>query len=362
MKKLCCLLVVLFSIASSAQEKRFEISLKNKKDKPLLYFDFYVDKVYDKRQMRDNIGTVQTGVVNSKKLANLEGGFDSAMSEYLMKVLPKKDGARKISLCFYELFVGEETNYEANEETGIATAVVDFVEEKNGQLFTIGRFAETVKGKGMDVTGKHDERIKEVLKRCFNAFNNSQGSKELQLAFHPNLPEVIASPGLPKKGVYISFSDALEGAAAETEFYFEVRNDRYTLFSEPARTPMAGYYGFSDGAVFYLNLGKFSGDNFFYEAHAAGDKWVVQIPNRDKALLEAIARTDRFGGIWLDAIPDQVVVLIDRYSGKIEPANDGDVREMIAVFPDLLKEYSETDGKYEARWKILQKYYEKNKK
>ncbi|RZJ63217.1 MAG: hypothetical protein EOO50_17380, partial [Flavobacterium sp.] len=348
MGKILCFWIALLPILSSGQEKRYEISLKDKKDQSLAYFDFYVDKVYDKRQMRDNIGTVQTGVANTKKLADLEGGFVTSMTEYLMKVLPKRDGARKISLCFYELFVGEETNYEENEEIGIATAVVDFVEEKNGQLLTVGRFAETVKGRSADVTGKHDERIKEVLKRCFNAFNNIQGSKESQIAFNPNLPEVKASPGLPKKGVYISFADALEGTPSATEFFFSQKDERYMLFSEPARMPLAGYYGFSDGSVFYLNLGKYSGDNFFYESHAAGDKWVVQIPNRDKDLLAAIARTDRFGGIWIDAIPDQVVVLVDRYSGKVEPANDGDVRRMIAAFPDLLKEYSATDGKYEA--------------
>lgn len=91
------LLLLLFPMLMVGQKQdRFLISLKDKKDKPMPYFNFYFDKVYDKRQIRDIIGTIQKGIANSRKLADIDKPLADAFGEYFGKVLPQKEGARKL--------------------------------------------------------------------------------------------------------------------------------------------------------------------------------------------------------------------------------------------------------------------------
>lgn len=346
------------------KQDRFLISLKDKKDKPMPYFNFYFDKVYDKRQIRDNIGTIQKGIANSRKLADLDKPLADAFGEYFGKVLPQKEGARKLSICFYDLFVGEQTDYAGNEETGLAVVVVDFVEEKDGKLYTIGRFAETARGKsGWDITASHDDRIKEAMVRCFNAFNNLDKEKELRLTFDPVIPTAALGSENPAKGIYISFADALNSNPADTEFYTEEKDGKFLLFSEPRRVPLNGYYGFSDGKDFYINLGKYAGDNLFYRAEVIGPKYFVFMPNRSKELLVRIAPVVLVGGAELaDAvIDDEIPVIVDRVSGEMQVIDEAQMKKILTAEPEIWENYKKSPRDIPARKAALKELYEKMK-
>ncbi|NMH27080.1 hypothetical protein [Flavobacterium silvaticum] len=360
------LLLLLPVMTMGQNSDRFLISLKDKKDKPMAYFNFYIDKVYDKRQMQDNIGTIQKGIANSRQLANFDKPLPEAFGNYFSVVLPKKEGARKLSICFYDLFVGEKTDYAGNEETGLAVAVVDFIEERDGKPVTVGRFSETAHGKsGWDITSTHDDRIKEVMQRCFNAFNNLGSEQELNIPFDPLVPQVIKSIEIPPKGIYISFADALNGNPTETEFYASENEGRFLLFSQPMRTPVNGYYGFSDGQGFYLNLGKYAGDNFYYRAEIVGPKYLVFIPNRDKELFMRIAPIVLgFSGpaIADAAISDTIPVLIDRLTGQLTMMDDSQLKRLLMPYPEIWTKFEKGPRGMSERKTALQAYFEKVKK
>ena len=71
MNKLLTFLFLAVSTVVFSQNKLdyHKISLKDKNDRAL-EFNFYIENVYDERQFKENIGTVQKGGFNRKVLAN----------------------------------------------------------------------------------------------------------------------------------------------------------------------------------------------------------------------------------------------------------------------------------------------------
>ncbi|MFV8325033.1 hypothetical protein [Flavobacterium sp. ZS1P14] len=156
MNKLLILFFVAFTAVVFSQNKTeyHTISLKDKNDKTS-GFNFYVENVYDGRQFKENIGTVQKGGFNRKVLANFEKALTEEFFDYLAVICPKQENKPKISIRINDLYVSELTR--AMSETGYATVVIDIIESKGGTDYVVGTYTASAESNGMDVTNKHDE-------------------------------------------------------------------------------------------------------------------------------------------------------------------------------------------------------------
>ena len=252
--KLTLLLVVFTTTLFSQTNIEFhKISLKDINDVALGY-NFYVDNVIDGRQFKENVGTVQKGAFNRKVLANFETSLVEELKNYLEVICPKDENKAKISIRINDLYVSELTR--AFSETGYSTIVVDIIEIKEGKSYIVGTYNASTESNGMDVTNKHDERIKTVVLQCLNDYVKTPDKDKTAI-----IVESMGSfegkkvLGVPNKGIYLSYSDVLHGKPIDYN-NFEISNkyDKFYLLNKSSNVKEMNYYGFSDGETFYINV------------------------------------------------------------------------------------------------------------
>lgn len=109
MKKIAIGFCFFFCAISFAQEKKVHlISLANEKN-TAIDCDFYIEKIYDGRQVKENIGTVYVSLFNSKVSANFEKPLTDELQSLLAVLYPKKESKRAISIRINELYVTESS-------------------------------------------------------------------------------------------------------------------------------------------------------------------------------------------------------------------------------------------------------------
>nr|WP_309759109.1 DUF6563 family protein [Flavobacterium sp.] len=335
------------------------ISLKDKSDKAL-GFDFYVEKVYDGRQFKENIGTVQKGGFNRKVLANFEKSLSEEFFDYLSIICPKDEKKPKISIRVNDLFISELTR--AMSETGYATIEIDVIESKEGTDYIVGSYIATTESNGMDVTGKHDERLKKVLQECLTNYLKTNVSEKTKVAFEvdQNIKNKTIV-NLPPKGVYLTYLDVLNGKPND-DANFEIVNkkERFYLLNKVTRSEEMNYYGFSDGENFYINVSKYASSRYYSKTEIINSKYfienVIYNPNN------AIAMGAMFGLIGVaiaSASSDSSIpMLIDCYTGQPSFLSNGEMKAMLSSYPELLQEYKNSDKSSYAKKNILKKLYQ----
>ncbi|MFV5698262.1 hypothetical protein ACM55H_07805 [Flavobacterium sp. ZT3R17] len=68
-------------------------------------------------------------------------------------------------------------------ETGYVTVVIDVIESKDGIDYIVGTYTASAESNGMDVTNKHDERLKKVLQECFTNYTKTSNNDKTSIVF-----------------------------------------------------------------------------------------------------------------------------------------------------------------------------------
>ena len=359
MKKILILLLVLSSsiLYSQNNVKYHTVSLNDKNDKPI-EFDFYVEKVYDGRQFKENIGTVQKGAFNAKVLANFEKPFTDELYDYLTVVCPIQENKKKISIRINDLYVSELTR--SFSETGYATIVLDVMEQKNGINYIVGTYSSSVESNGMDVTNKHDERLKKALQNCLIDYSKTDKNNMSSILFDSNQNVDRTIVATPLKGIYLTYVDVLNNKPLDdSNFSISNKYDRFFLTNNLTKLEELNYYGFSDGKDFFINVSKYARDRYYAKTEIIGNKYYIENvlynPNN------AIAMGAMFGLIGVAiasaASDSSVPMLIDCYSGQPSFLSNGEIKTMLLPYPDLFKEYKGSKKNNDDKKNILKKYF-----
>jgi hypothetical protein len=168
MKVLLIAFCLLFCLGLNAQNDRYYLISLEKESNKEIESDFYINKIYDGRQFKDDIGIAQKSIANSKIPVNFKSAFVEELGSFLRVIYPKKEGKKSISIRVNELFVAERTS--SDKETGYATVVLDMIERKEGKDYIVGIYTSTIAGGGGDVTAKHDERLILAIENCFDEY------------------------------------------------------------------------------------------------------------------------------------------------------------------------------------------------
>ena len=145
MKNFVFIFFFLISVSYSQNDSKFLISLESSNNTQI-EGDFYINKIYDGRQVKGNIGTVQRSLFNTKVLADFKKPVVEELSDFLNVCYPKTDNKKAIDIRIDELYVSEVT--QSNKETGYANVVLDIIENRNGQDIIVGNFLQLLKGTG----------------------------------------------------------------------------------------------------------------------------------------------------------------------------------------------------------------------
>lgn len=132
---------------------------------------YYIKKVVDDRADKENIGFVQKGVFKKTKIdANLKGGVEKGIYNYLKENFEQDPNAVPIVLCITKLQISESKSLPV---TGKVEIKMEFCREKNGSLGKLYDAEAYVEKPAVNVSKTQEERIREVITSCLQSFNDS---------------------------------------------------------------------------------------------------------------------------------------------------------------------------------------------
>lgn len=355
MKKVIVIFLFLatFSGFSQSEIKYHTISLMDKNDTPI-GLNFSISKVYDGRQFKENIGIVQKGPFNKKVLANFEKPLEEEFFNYLSVILPSAN--KNIAIRINDLYISEFTK--AFSETGFATIVLDVIEQKEDIDYIVGTYSYTAEGNGVDVTAKHDNRLKGALIQILTEYKMTSPDKKTMINFDPN--QVVANKNLvdtPKKGIYLTYADVLNEKPFVEDFIATNKNEKFYIM-DASRKDKSNYFGFSDGNNFYINVSKYANAKFYAKTSIVGNKYFVEDVIYDpNSVVAAGAMFGLVGVLIASSGSGSVPMLIDCYSGQPIFLSNSEIKTLLKPQPELYKEYKESKKSSQDIKSVLEKYY-----
>lgn len=336
------LLIVMFinNLLIFCQNKNYHyIELLPNKTEIIENVDFYVSDIYDNRAYKGNIGIAQKGVFNKKVLAKFKKPFKKELLDYLETVFPKNITKKPIILRINKLLISEDTR--TFKETGKAIVSLDVLTKTKNGYSLLGSFSAMKEKNSLDVTGKHDDRIRADLKNCLMQFNRTNWKKISPIKV------TLKKVGLPKTltenyktGFYNSSIELFNNQTfLDTTFNVvakKSKGDKLVLRNQKNKSPL--YFAFSNGKDLFLNASNYSADNHFIKTYKL-DQFLLfndTFLNQDKAIGMSLA----FGVLGMFVVTEKQNVLFDLNTGEFFPLNRSKMKLLLGEkYPNLFKNY-----------------------
>lgn len=191
-------------------------------------------------------------------------------------------------------------------------------------------------------------------------YKNTSQDKKTQIVFDSS--QVIANRnlvGTPKKGIYLTFADVLNGKPFTEDFNYSNKNEKFYVLDASGKDK-SNYFGFSDGENFYINVSKYANGKFYAKTSVIGNKYFVENVAYDPN--NAVVAGAMFGIVGVlvasSAGSGDVPMLIDCYSGQPIFLSNSEIKVMLKPYPDLYKEYKVGKKRNEDIKDIMLKYYQ----
>jgi len=336
---------LLIACASYAQkDSKFLISLENVNNVEIKS-DFYINKIYDGRQIKDNIGTAQKSLFNTKVLTDFKKPFIEELQSYLSVCYPKREGKRGIDIRVDELYISEITR--SNKEIGYATVVLDVIEKIEGKDVVVGNFSTTTESSGFDVTNKHSQRIIEALGSCFESYKELKKDDKLNLVYKIEDGILVPLPSSIKEGVYVNYKDMYTEETLDLgNFSITNYDGKKCLLNNKTGRLENGFYGFSDGENFYINLFRFSTLRLYAKTELLGDYYCVDSVKMSSVDFSALKAMYGGGLVGLLLFPEayevEVPLLLNRLNGVPVFLTDKYMVNLLSGNKELNKDYLKT--------------------
>ena len=338
LKKALVIFVLLSSVVNFCQAQDYHIiNLLPLEEDTVENVNFYVSKIIDNRIYKDNLGIAQKGVFNKKVLSTFYNPFEEELMDYFNAIFPANTSKTPLVLRINQLLISENTG--AFKETGKATVNLDVLTEKDDIYYFLRSFSAYAEKNSVDVTGKHDDRIREILKSCLIQFSELNPDTQMNrriLLEKPSAPVILSEP--IKKGFYTSFSELYNNQPFQDAsiVFKDYSSNQEKLNLEEREHKRALYYAYSDGDYIYLNASNYSGEKHFVKSELI-DKYLLfndTFVNQDKAAGMSLA----FGVLGLLMSNEQTNVLLDLYTGQYHSIDGSKIRMLLNdKYPDLYK-------------------------
>lgn len=352
-KNLFCLVFLILGILKiTAQEKMHLISLE---PGAVLNADFYITEVLDARKIKENIGVAQTGLMNKQVPANFKEDFNLHLKNYLNSILPAKPEAEALTLKVHTLYISERTS--AMSELGTCEVKIEFLKEENGISYSLGTFQSNIEGKGMDVTAKHDERIKEALENCIAKFSASNWRNPANAQIQSDSKNInkFNSEISLKKGLYLDFEDLVNNTPKQ-DLQYRVKSiaktkktEHFQVLQQEKNKRIKNLFGYSDGQNIYLNASRYTQSDYFIKSKMIGR----YIYFEDQ--FSSPAATAALGLIGAAVSTKHTGIVLDTETGITSVLNNRNMEIILSEYPELLKEYNLSRKTIEDDRKMIEK-------
>ena len=339
------LLLILFGLGTvivfGQNKKQHIIKLLPNKTETLEEVDFYISEVIDNRIYKDNIGIAQKGIFNKKVLSNFKDSFQDEILNYVNTVFPISSSKKPLILRINQLLISEKTG--AFKETGKAIISLDVLSKKDNDFYLEGSFSAYREKNSADVTGKHDDRIRTVLKDCLMQFEQSliYGEKpEARVISLSNTLEPAILKEQVKDGFFTTFIELYNNApfVDSTINFKENRNRSDKLFLAERNHKKALYYAYFNGESIYINASNYSGEKHFVRTERIKDFLLFNdtFVHTEQASEMSMA----FGVLGLMASNINSHVMLDIYSGQFHIIDANKIKVLlIKDYPKLYEGY-----------------------
>ena len=332
--------VLFISLVSHSQKNDYHIiNLLPIEEDTIATVNFYISKIIDNRTHKDNLGIAQKGVFNKKVLATFGNPFEQELLEFFNIIFPADASKEALVVRVNQLLISENTG--AFKETGKATVNLDILKFEDNSYNLLGSFSAFAEKNSMDVTGKHDDRIREILKNCIiqfseKGYNNSE-KRVIMVDSEKQVPAILSEP--LKNGFYTSFSELYSNTPFQDSLITFKESDLSAnkLFLSSRVHKRALYYAYSDGKTIYLNAANYSGDKHFVKTELIENYLLFNdtFINQDKATGMSMA----FGVLGLLASNEQTNVLLNLNTGQYHNIDNRIINLLLKDdFPDIYKE------------------------
>jgi len=250
--------------------QKYEVSLRNVliKTKEIKFA-----AVIDCRKDKSNIGWVQTGLANKRRIADFENGFDIQIKDLFQRSSLISNNS-DILISINRLYINETTK--ATSEIGRAEVGINFFKVISADsCYFITSVIVGDEHKGMDVTKKHDENIAAAFEKAIAEFLKKRSqvthsSKSIAITDLSNpvqiLRDVSKVPILNtdeyEAGIYTKFEELLSNQPSITSDFIVDDDKKIKLFrlnTESGKKQIKdGIYGFSvKNKIYILFDGEF---------------------------------------------------------------------------------------------------------
>ena len=322
--------------------------------------DFYISEIIDNRIIKNNIGIAQKGLMNRKVLSDFSKPFDLELLDYLETILPKDSNKTNLSVRINQLLVSEQTG--AFKETGKAIVRLDVLIKNNDSSYgSLGSFEATKSKNSMDVTGKHDDRIRAVLKECLLQFDSLDWKKIKPLKIDVNRPlkaNVLLEP--VKHGFFQTYTELANNIPLENlSFQIQNRSTETRLHLKDSLGNKMKHFAYYDGNDIYLNASTYSGDRYYIKTERFDDFLLFSdvFVNQDNVMGMSMA----FGVLGLLSSNERQSVMFDLNTGTFYPLNRTKMRLILKNdYKDLYKKHKRDTRNLEVMKEILNELYLRN--
>jgi len=232
---------------------------------------YNIAAVVDARDDTVRVGVIQKGMLNKKVEANLATGCRQHLADYLKYIMPPQEGLDSVVLVINELKISEKTTM--SSETGTLTYRYSFLLVHEGELFDILELHDAISEKGMDVTNKHESRIRRSLLKSLTRLSAVDFTTALT---KPRILDSVRSVKVyaiqtaekPVKGIYQTLDEFCNNSPSIVR-EFEIRRKSKgarvwlgTVENKPFYINESGervkikedIWGFSDGNKCYIKI------------------------------------------------------------------------------------------------------------
>ncbi|MBR9915525.1 MAG: hypothetical protein GYB32_11980 [Algicola sp.] len=324
--------------------------------------DFYIAEIIDNRIIKSNIGIAQKGLMNRKVLSDFSKDFGREILDYLETITPKDSSKQALTLRINQLLISEHTG--AFKETGKAVVRLDVLIKNDDAYGKLGSFSDLKTKNSMDVTRKHDDRIRAVLKHCLMQFDSLEWSSIEAKSIDVTKPKVakILNADI-QQGFFETYME-LANNNPDNQVNFEVQNrstERKLHLKDTENNDKIVDFAYYDGKDLYLNAASYSGERHYIKTERF-DQFLIfsdVFVNDDNVAGMSMA----FGVLGVLASSERQTVMFDLNSGQFFPMARTKMRLILKEdYPDLYKKFKRDSRNHTLIKEILQTlYHEKGK-
>ncbi len=277
MKKSILAFYMFFVFTASAQDDKVHLISLESENNIAIDSGFYIDSIYDGRQVKESIGTVYK-LFKEKVPANFKKPFIDELRSLFTVLYPKNETKKPISVRINELYITETS---ANTDTrrkelASATVVLDIIEKGvDGKEYILGTYFSTREDTKSDVTKLHPALIIAAIKNTFENYRNSKQVYQSPIPFDQEEPINIKNSKITE-GVYLNYKDVFNQHALSLDNYsINKYKEGFCLTNKRTGRVETAFYGFSDGQNFYINLFQFSTVRYYLKTEIMNDLYFI---------------------------------------------------------------------------------------